>query len=136
MFGTGPDRVGYWKSGLGRHAQSGRAEEGRAGYDRLCSAVPRLGGVCDAWRPLSSVCRSEGRFPAPGECEGYVECVAQREGSLNYTAHYYRCPSGFFHPTLARCVVLAQVSHVLICQANSIKDIHVTPTALDAGGLC
>ncbi|XP_045131159.1 uncharacterized protein LOC123516118 [Portunus trituberculatus] len=59
---------------------------------------------------LSSICRSEGRFPTSRECEEYVECVAENEekGNSSINSYFYRCPTGPFHPTLARCVVQFQ----------------------------
>lgn len=70
------------------------------------------------------MCLAEGRFPDPAACEGYVECVAELEGSSRLAAHYYRCPSGFFHPALGRCVAQAQVSHVF---SSSRLSMPLTP---------
>ncbi|XP_069939569.1 uncharacterized protein [Cherax quadricarinatus] len=57
-------------------------------------------------RPLSMRCVSEGRFPHPSDCGGFVDCLPDGEG---LRAREGSCRGRAYHPTLRKCVTLNKV---------------------------
>ncbi|XP_042221598.1 uncharacterized protein LOC121866066 [Homarus americanus] len=75
-----------------------------------------------AHTPISMRCVSQGRFPHPEDCGGFVDCLPDGAGGLK--AREGTCRGRAYHPTLRKCVSLQKVH---TCKPRSARALVSDP---------